>query len=267
MPGTGAPDFGGSALIQAEQIVLTEVTQTLSFGTSKSFTVPVTRPAYLMRLELQNTTDTTTIMPVAVQMAWTDTASGIVLDFQQWNMFAADDTGKHIVVCKGPCAGNDLTITIFNNALTAATLTYSIYLAETGQYFTQHDWRTQDQVIPKFPGYLQPNSHNISGVPLILDHISVPAGASQTYAMPLYSGPATLTINISSGGGDDEFVLINGSDVRSAFNALWYVESPTAEGGYPTQIFLPRTQGLLQIANFKTIAEEISFTIIAGLVT
>ena len=265
MTSPGAPDFSGARLLQSEQVVLQKLNQTLAFGQSQEFDVNVIRPSYLIKLHLQNTTDATTIMPVRVDMVWVDTTLGTVMDRQRWNIFAGDNAGTHFVIGKGPCAGNQLKITVFNNAATPATLTYEIDIAETSNYFTVHDWRTDDSVSTKFPGYLQINSDVVANTIYQLDHFSLAAGTTKTWALPLFSGPATWNFDFSNGSLNGQAWLLNGSDVKFNANAFLYSIDPAALDAYKVPVFMPRSQALFQLASFTTTAAQVSSsTLIAG---
>lgn len=262
----GSPDWGGVSLLSAESVVIADTFITLAPGAHTTIKTAVIRPSYRIRAFFQNVTDTITITPVQIDMEWDSLLSGgFVTDRQRWNLFAGDSSAPHYILGKGPCAGNQLTITITNKAAATAHLNMELYITETAQYFTYHDWRTDDFTSVKFPGMLQVESDVRAGLICILDHITVAAAATVLYAVPLFCGPTTMQWNISSAGGDNQFWVLNGSDAAFANNAFYYTEAPIAEGPYTPPVFLPRTQTTLQIANYKaTVADTLSVSIIAG---
>lgn len=267
---TGAPDWGGTRLLSAEQVVQAVNVATLAPGASQTYTIPVTRPSYRIRAYFQNITDAVTITPVQIDMEWDAPGLAFVTDRQRWNLFAGDNTGAHYIVGKGPCAGVQLKLTITNNAASVATLQYELFITECAQYFTYHDWRTDDFTQVKFPGYTQVASDVRAGFIAQLDHVTIPANGTVNYAIPLFSGPCTWTMNINT-GTSFEIVMINGADLAFATNALEYVVldnstflAPALVGTYPVPLFLPRTQAVVQFLSFDAGVDRWSMSLVAG---
>lgn len=262
----GSPDWGGTAL-QAGHSILTSVkTATLARNAAKTYTLPITRPGYLIRTNITNTTNTTTQMPVRFDWQFVDQATGTVLDNLSWSIFAGANGTPHSISGSGPTKGNQLVVTVTNQAASAATLTFDLIVMEVTSTFDRHDWHTDDTVNFTIASFTSPETEATSGLLCGVVNLSLAAGVGgqATRVLPLYTGAAQLYFSTASSTTDLEWWLYPEADVDFPSQPA-YANSSTASNGVSNSIaYMPRVQSILVLQNNNAATKVVQATISAA---
>lgn len=262
----GSPDFGGTAL-QSGHAVLTSVkTQTLARNASKTFTLPITRPGYLLRINITNTTNTSTQLPVRFDFQFVDVSTGTVLDNLSWSIFAGANGSPHSVSGSGPTKGNQLVVTITNQAASAVTLTYDFIVMEVTSTFDRHDWHTDDTTVFTIAGFTSPETEASSGLLCGIVNLSLATGAGgqATRILPLYTGEAQLWLSTASSAADLEYWIFPEADTEFGSQPAYVNGATTANGTAITTPFMPRVQSIIVLQNNNAATKVVQVTLSAA---
>jgi len=195
----GAPDWSGTRLLHGTTQVLNKVQNGLAPGGSDVWTVPVTRPGYILEIHLFNQTDNVTKLPVGIQLQWEDGMSGDNLETQAWIVTAGTAATPHYIDGSGPTGGGTLKITI-NNLSGTATLGYFLIIDETSFAYIRHDWRTDNVFGFSATGYTLPPAQDVNtDVLFAANGVNIGAGAHVSYILPLYNGPVYCRFGTTAG--------------------------------------------------------------------
>lgn len=262
----GSPDWGGTAL-QAGHSVLTSVKSvTLARNAAVTYTLPITRPGYLVRINITNTTNTTTEMPVRFDWQFVDVATGTILDNLSWSIFAGAKGSPHSVNGSGPAKGNQLSVTITNQAFATATLTFDFIVMEVTSTFDRHDWHTDDTVAFTISSFTSPETEATSGLLCGIVNLSLATGAGgqATRILPLYTGEAQLWLSTASSAADLEYWLFPEADQGFASQPAYANGATTANGTVVIPLFMPRVQSILVLQNNNAATKVVQATLSAA---
>lgn len=259
----GSPDWGGTAL-QAGHSVLTSVkTVTLARNASQTYTLPITRPGYLIRTNITNTTNTTTEMPVRFDWQFKDQATNTVLDNLSWSIFAGANGSPHSVNGSGPTKGNQVVLTITNQAASAATLTFDLIVMEVTSTFDRHDWHTDDTVAFTIASFVSPETEATSGLLCGIVNLSlaIGTGGQATRVLPLYTGQAQIWLSTAGSNADLEFWIFPEADTEFPSQPAIVNSNTQANGVNNLLFYLPRVQCIIVLQNNDSATKVVQVTI------
>lgn len=262
----GSPDFGGTAL-QSGHAVLTSVKAvTLARSAAQTYTLPMTRPGYLIRINITNTTNTSTQLPVRFDWQFQDVSTGTILDNLSWSIFAGAKGSPHSVSGSGPTKGNQLVLTITNQAASAVTLSFDLIIMEVTSTFDRHDWHTDDTVDFTIAGFVSPETEATSGLLCGIVNLSLGSGVGgqATRILPLYTGEAQLWLSTASSGADLEYWIFPEADTEFASQPAYVNGATTANGTAITTPFMPRVQSILVLQNNNAATKVVQVTLSAA---
>lgn len=265
MPQQGYPDWAGLPLVSADIIVLSVVNQSIAHGANQVFSAAVIRSAYNIRLNLQNITDNTSVMPVNVNVAWIDSASGQVVNRQIWDVYASTSLTSHVILGHGPTEGDTVQITITNNATLAANLQVNMLLSEATRTYSAHDWRTDTSVSYVPCGTTALATCNMpSGVMAAENSINIIANATQNFMLPLMCGVASLSCAGAGPTGTLLIQLLTAADQTLVTQSILAQVFSTSGQLATYQVALPRSQCILLMHNSDVAARACNASLVAN---
>jgi hypothetical protein len=197
--------------------------------------------------------------PLQITMQWSDVTGFIVVAEEIWYVWPGVTNGAHYVNGKGPAKGGQLIVKLANMS-SAMQYTVNLAVYARSHLYTRDDWRST------FYGTTSaPNAVAASDPPagfLGNGSASIAAAGTQTYELPLYSGPAYLYFDTSSATTDCQLQLTNSADVNveSAGTRLQRYQSGTL-GTFAQQIWLPRFQTRVTLTNNNAAAKTCYFSL------
>lgn len=263
---SGTPDWGGSALASGHTLLINESAQTLAQGASVPISMSISRPGYIVRINLANKTSAAVLLPVRFLVQWQDSSTGEILDDQAWTAWAGSLAEPHSIAGSGPTDGDTLIITITNLAAAAETLQFDIYVAQVTSTYGRHDWHTDDNVIFNIAGLTEVISDMNAGIIGVVNALAlaIGVGGQATRAMPLYAGAALLWMSTSGSNADLEWWIYPQSDGDIPTTAPLLNGATTANGTVIVPINLPRAQCLLVLQNNDSATKTVSVGITAA---
>lgn len=219
--------------------------------------IPWTRPSYELALGFSIGSSATS--PFAgVQLTWTDSASGDIIDVQSW--YPAAGNGS---ICRhggrGPAKGDVLTVTITNGD-PGLVMSVSYAILQSSRSYTRDEWRTTAMATP--PGFTLPNVDPGSDI-LGQSSLTLAASGQATRILPLFNGVAQLAAQ----GGSSFHVDIDAvSDISLAAPSIPLVALQSGATGPSSQGInaefpLPRCHAIFTVYNGTT-AQDIAIAII-----
>jgi len=245
----GFPDWTGTPLISGTQQLLVRTSGDIAPNGSDSFTVPVTRPGYLLEFHLWNDTDTVTKAPIGILMSWLDGVSGDSLDHQGWNVFGGTVANPHFVHAEGPTKGGSLNVQVFNNSAAGPNIKYFVIVNETTAAYPRHDWRSDDVFSYVIPGETNPSPNINADLFMSKSAAAIGAGATINYALPLFNGLIQMRGATSLNNNTLQAIITPDSDSASVSAGIILNEFSDATGNFRATCYLPRDQCQLAIKN------------------
>lgn len=245
----GYPDWSGTRLLHGTQQLLQTTDGPLAPGTSKSHTIPVTRPGYILELHAFNSTNNTAKLPFSVIMRWEDGVSGDGLDTQSWYALAGTVAGPHFINGSGPTKGGQLVLTIANLASSGPSLEYFLIVDETSFAYVRHDWRTDDIFSFNPTGYTAPAQDVNAGILAVLAGTSIPANTTSNFVLPLYNGPVYVQGGNSGAAASMELAIALEAEPGGLVGGPTFDQFNDAAGNIYAAGMMSRIQSLLQVTN------------------
>lgn len=252
---TGTPDWAGIRQAHGTEQVLIDGSTTLAKGQSKTYTVPIVRPGYILELHAWNATDGTTKLPFSILVTWEDGMSGDGLDRQLWQAYAGTVAGPHYIDGSGPTKGGTMVVKITNNAASAVTLAWFIIIDETSFSYSRHDWRTDDVFSFNPTGWSTAHVDMIGGVLASEVNRGLAAGATDIFILPLYSGRVRIHVdgNVTS-GTQLEFLIQADGEVSLPNPPIVLDQQLPTTLATEIDAWLPRSQCTIRVANHRATA-------------
>ena len=260
----GYPDYGGTPVVTGSALLINANGVTVGQHLTSIKTAMISRPGYILQIEVHNSTSSAVSMPVQVEMAWTDTGTNSVIDRQIFWILAGSTANLHFVDGRGPTAGDSISVEITNFCASADTLTYSLLLLEVSHTFAQHDWRTDDSFSFSPAGWTPLDDDMLAGILTGAGNVSLTGGASRTIILPFYSGPVFLMLTTASGTTDLTAVITAEADagLGSTF-PVWQGKSD-ANGNLTAQAWLPRAECAVTVTNGNASTRVVTVAVITA---
>lgn len=254
MPGT--PDWGGQTLQSGETVIFNQSNLFFNAGQTRTFTAPVSRPGYIVRLHLWHSSAGGGAMPVQITATWVDLSINAVMATQTYWVFAGDLNTHHILNGQGPAAGTQLQLAITNASTLAQNMLADIFMVETSGYYTSHEWRTDDSGGFVIPGFTTAESDSNAGILGALGLTSIPAGTNISLLLPLWTGPVWCTAGTAAKDTSAELDVLIEADASLALGAAPIVATPSDSSGHiQVQAWLPRVQCRVALLNNNAAAQ------------
>lgn len=183
---TGVPLLGNSNVLENQQ------SQVLAAAGNTSYTVSVNQIGYEIAFQL-NMSGSATVPFVGVTMQWIDTASGQIVEQEQWYL-AVGSAANKAYIGTGPSQGNQLKITLTNYD-PSFTVAYNFTLSQTSRLYVLADWQCTDNV--SVPTFTNPDMDLQAGI-VADSNIAVTSATNIARLMPLYYGTVEVFINNSA---------------------------------------------------------------------
>lgn len=259
------PDWGGTAVVAGDITLINQQNGGINNGQSVTFNASVIRSGYNVRLELWNATDNTTLMPVAVQVSWVDSATNFVTDVQVWYVYAGTAATTHIIRGRGPTSGDVVSITLFNNASSAATLVFNLFFTQSTRTFTLHDWRTDSLHGTVWPGITNPVlSDCFSNIVASVNAQSIGASSNIIFTLPLCSGTAYMSLSTTGPNATLTATILDAADNNIQIGAILGIGANQSTQTPMSSIALPRSQVQVRLANTDVAARLCSMSMITA---
>lgn len=262
----GSPDWGGTALQSGHSLLTSVKSVTLAEGANAVYTLPISRPGYLLRADLVNSTNTSTALPVRFDWQFQDVQSGAMLDNLSWSIFAGAKGSNHSVSGSGPTKGNQIMLTITNQAASAVTLSFNLTIMEVTSTFERHDWHTDDTSAFTIAGFTAPETEATSGLLAGIVSLSLTAGSGgqATRILPLCTGQAQLWISTASAAADLEYWLFPEADTEFPSQPAYANGATQSNGVNYASVWMPRVQSTLVLQNNNASTKVVQATLSAA---
>jgi hypothetical protein len=260
----GKPDWGGTAAATGSTGLLNIGATAVAQNATSTKTAMISRPGYILQIELINATSSAVSMPVSVVVSWTDSATGTVIDRQDYQILAGSVASPHFVGGRGPTSGDSVSISVTNHCASADNLSYQLFLSEVTHSFAGHDWRTDDQFVFAPAGWTTSDDDMVSGVLIGNKGVSIGAGLSDTFILPFYAGPVFAMFTTGSGTTDLAVQLIAEAD--AGLPGPWPVwgGQSDAKGNLTAQAWLPRVQCAVKATNGNAGPQTVTLSVVVA---
>lgn len=189
-----------------------------------------------------------TIPAVCLDMAWSDSVTGSVVDRQRWWVNSSSNAAGQSFYGTGPTAGDTLTVTVIN-ADPGAFNQFALNLATTSRQPRRHDIR---QLTTNAIVFATSGTYDLPADILLFETPAIGASNTATRWAGLYSGQVQLDIT-SSLPATAQLLSQDASLAGAAGQVVWQGAITGAGGGQlAQQIALPRAQCYLAITNGST---------------
>ena len=210
------------------------------------------QPGYEIGLRASVPAGTGTLPFVALQLIWSDSATGLNTAQRDVVITAGNGSANAIgSFINGPCRGNTLKV-IANNLDPAVTVTLDWAINQTSHVY-EHDQAGQlgyPAVAPN--GYTNATGKTASGL-IAWAHPSLSAGASQAYLCALYGGDVFLSIDTF---GITPQIIVSLTDAPGYATGTtageFFGQGVTAGATVPLAMTLPFSPALLTVSNNGT---------------
>lgn len=193
----GHPDWAGTALVHGADNIVTNLSIATPVGqySTSSKVLMVAKPGYLIHIGANYGGGSPTKPLITCEPYWYDPTGAWYMGHERW-VFAGEKTnvGNYKVIGTGPTKGSYVQFFLSNNDPSVAATTI-ITLVETTQHLARDDWRALPEEGTTLPEYtLLPNAYYAAGNYLANSQITVNQSATNTYLLPLYAGPVSITV-------------------------------------------------------------------------
>lgn len=136
---------------------------------------------------------------MAVIMQWSDPLTSQIVTQERWyypGTTTAPASANGLMAGRGPTKAAMLTVLIRNYDTTVtATIDYALW--QSSRQVTRDDWRTVFLAAP-VNAWTAPNADHRAGLMGWINNVTINAGTSDTRICGLYSGEATLAVQVSA---------------------------------------------------------------------
>lgn len=255
----GTPDWGTHTALIRQSTVSFNTAVHVGPGATQTLTVPLTRTGYSVYINMYDFSGNNSI-PMSLKVQWLDSASPNLIGFQRWWAYAGSAVNPHTIVGHGPNESGTMQIAMHNHHATD-TASITIDVSDVSQPYARHDWRTDDDSPPAFPGFTYVTSDLMSGIIAAVANLSVPATTVDNFLMPLYAGWAVFAINEAPTEGANYNIISQADQVQPA-GSIQNMQSITTQYWSNQLVCLPRAQCGLQINNYSATATVANATLI-----
>lgn len=250
------PDFlpGVGATGQIIQVASGTATG-IAAGASSSFgPFPVSGTGWELRALVQDQVSAVAVSDAEIRLQWSDSASGVTLFEEAWDVAAGPAGSGHDISGHGPTTGNQVTLKLTNQAASADAVTIIYRLWQTSRLYTNSDLRTRT---PNGAGWTLSSASMPEGILGNTNAAAVATGASVTRLLPLYQGQVDIAAHTASGTSDLE-LLIQGISAGVMPNTQTILDDfSDAHGNYNRSWALPGVQCKLVLTNHNAGAQTL----------
>lgn len=244
----GTPDWGTHTALIRESTVSFNTAVRVGPGATQTLTVNLTRTGYSVFINMYDFSGNNSI-PMSLKVNWLDSAGPNLIGFQRWWAYAGSSAASHTIVGHGPNESGTMQIIMHNHHATD-TASVTIDVADVSQPYSRHDWRTDDDVTPAFPGFTYVTSDLMSGIVAAVPNLAVPATTVVNFLMPLYAGWAVFANNEAPTEGANYSITSQADQVLPA-GFLQNMLAIVGQYWGNQLVCLPRAQCGLQINNYS----------------
>lgn len=260
----GSPDWGGSAPLSQSITAIQAASVSIPAGGQQTFTGMISRTGYEIMVQLVNSTTGSVKTPVKIFVTWLDTTSGIVVEKQLWWVSSGDATGAHVILGRGPSAGNQVKVQVTNFSGAAPSLLASVTLLDVARTYVGHKWETDVTTGPVFPGFTAAASDLPAGIIAAAAAQPIAAAGSVAFLLPLAPGPFVLVGFTTSGTTDGEYSIEAALDTLVGGIAHPLDQLTDAKGDIFAQSSLPREQMTITLHNHSAGSQSMSYYLMAA---
>lgn len=260
----GTPDWGTQTALVRETTINFNTAVHIGPGVTVTLGAVPTKTGYSVYNNMLNFSGAG-LIPLEYRVTWLDSAGPNIIGRQRWNMFAGTGAAPHTVIGHGPCESGFMEIKITNHHGTD-TASVTCDIADVSQTYDRHDWRTDDTLPPVFAGFTYAGADTAAGIFGNLNQFSVPLNSVSSFMLPLYSGWATLAVDIAP-TNSSAFDITNEADTVIGAGAILVRQVIQAAGIYTvnTPVCMPRSQCAYMASNFSTTAAmSVNMSLIAA---
>jgi hypothetical protein len=221
--------------------VLVNPTSTVNIGT-----FPVTQPSYEISISSAES-GAGVWAPMFCEMLWYDDTATVILAEETWYFWPGTVGSDHVVVGKGPTKGTQVSVSLTNTSASGA------YTASGGVYqrshiYTRDVWQSQSypasmSASPVAPA--DPDALMLAGI-----SVSLGAGVSNTWELPLWAGLVSLNVGTASNASDAIAIIQSSTDPNAAgLNQRTARFLSDATGTINAQFALGRSQNRITLTN------------------
>jgi len=264
--GEGSPSGtpGGIFLTNFPQLQLTVTSLVLSAGGNETYPASgyygINQPSYQGALSIS--TSGAGPATFAVVLNWLIGSVLVAQDYFQ--MWAGSVASPHVVQFKGPTKGVQLQVVLENTSAFSITVN-NFALYQDSRQAPYDIWRTCYNSGPSYPGAAVNGAipSILAGNVIGYAAPALAASASETYALPLWTGRCVLLVATTSNTTNGQVVLNNAADILVPGN---FVNGFTNSTGQLTlvDITLPRSQCTAEIINKAAANETMNLSLIAA---
>lgn len=196
---------------------------------------------------------------ITLDLNWIDTATGLTVWHDEWNIGVGSTSGGSVYFGMGPTKADVLTITAFNaDLLQAFTLTTVMH--QTSRVFLRDDWR--QETFNTIPGFAAGTLHTQQANCLTAFNGNINAGATITRYVALYAGKVTVSA-LAFGQVGNIFIdtldpNINPGGVQQGPGSIYGAALPATGITVEGNVSFPRSPTILRITNTSGVASNYS---------
>lgn len=203
-----------------------------------------------------------TVTPfVEIQVAWTDTTSGLQIGSDTFIVPGATAPGVWTVHGRGPTKANQLNLTVTNlDASNAASV--GVIALQNSRVYQKDEWywvnpQNKSLTIPGFPLPTFPDDESVLG---LLDGITIPASSQASYLFGMHAGMVSVGYEVNTGAASNLSIRIRPKPdtVYSGHNIIYSAVTPPAN----FQVAAPRAPLGVVLVNAATTAMVMSMSMI-----
>lgn len=260
MPGT--PDWGGTTQASGHDVLINTALLTLTQGLNHTESARNSRPGYTIQLTFTNQTAGGAVLNARVEIAFTDSATGTVVDRVSICALASVPGSQHFITGRGPMSGDTISVKVINNSVTAQTLQFDIYVAAISGTPSRHDYRTDDQFAFNISGWTASGDDVWAGYLMSSAGLSIAGGANDEIILPFYIGLVQIAARTPSATTDLAVVINNQGDNSIATGVVVWHGMSDSLGQVNALVYLPASQCTIKIANTGTTTRVIPVSVI-----
>lgn len=192
-----------------------------------------------------------------VELDWTDSTSGLLLDTKQYRIIAGALGSPHTAKIYGPVHGDQVKVTLLNPGASVSSVNAIVQLIATSRLYTRDGIRS---IKPHAGGFTLSGAFPQYGI-LLNASPNVGAGLSTTVAMAAYMGRVFLEAHTNSGTNNMTVELQDASGNVIPNNTDVYRDKSNANGDLDAFLELPSFQLVAVLTNGGAAAQALNITI------
>lgn len=228
-------------------------TITIPNGTSDTFgPFPVGQVSHEFAISFGATSGS--IATLKAKFTWSDIATGIVTDTDEFGIRAGTVAAPHVLRIFGRSKGNQCTLTL-DNAGTGFTADITYVWVQQSRIYEREVFRTLTW--GQNAGDNHPNFNMPENV-IAQSLLTVAAGQEVTRNLPAWTGMVSLAAATTSGTSDCEMIVVD----QGPLGETVYDDFTNSKGRINAQFPLPRSQCQLQVINGSASSRGITVAMI-----